>query len=383
MKAVVAKQLILENQQLENHAVLLEGKRIAAILPKSSLDELVLEDSPLYADYVLPGFIDIHIHGSAGADVMDASVDGLSTIKTSLMTTGTTSFLGTTMTMAFEQIRLSLEAIKLCMLQNDNGAKLLGAHLEGPFINAKAKGAHLEAFIVLPELSAIEAYQDIIRLITIAPETDPEGVFIQAARQMGIGISLGHSACSYACAKQAIDYGANSVTHLFNAMTGLHHRDPGLVGAALLSDVYAELIADNVHVHPDLYELVYKLKGSERMILITDAMKGQCMKQGKYDLGGQPVTVGENDARLENGTLAGSILTQDKALRHILSTNGVDIVKASHMLSGNPAKLINQSQMGIIREGYEADLVLLSESMNVMHTVINGQCQYSNQQYKE
>jgi N-acetylglucosamine-6-phosphate deacetylase len=159
-------------------------------------------------------------------------------------------------------------------------------------------------------------------------------------------------------------------------MTGLHHRDPGLVGAALLTDLYTELIADNVHVHPDLYELIHKMKGDKRMILITDAMKGQCMKQGNYDLGGQTVIVGKDDARLENGTLAGSILTQDKAFRHILNTNGIDLVLASRMLSANPSELLALKNIGSIKQGNCADLVLLNSQMAVTHTLVDGQVVY-------
>ncbi len=376
MKALLARKIVLENEILEGYGLYIENGHIHSIVEQETIDTGSVEVMPEIADYLLPGFIDIHIHGSAGSDVMDASSASLTNIQKSLVSTGTTSFLGTTMTMPFEQILAALDQIRAQMNQTVSGAKLLGAHLEGPFINPKAKGAHLESYICLPEIQAIEAYKDIIKLITIAPETDPEGLFIESARAKGINISLGHSTCSYDCAKKAIASGANSVTHLFNAMTGLHHRDPGLVGAALLSDVYTELIADNVHVHPDLYELVYKLKGPDRMILITDAMKGQCMKQGRYDLGGQPVIVGENDARLENGTLAGSILTQDKAFRHMLNTNGIDVVKVSRMLSGNPAELLGEKQLGFIQSGTVADLVAFSEDMSLTHTFVDGELAY-------
>lgn len=377
MKAVIAKKIILENTILEDHALLFEGEYITAIVPKDSLDPMAVELFQTSGDSLLPGFIDVHIHGSAGHDVMDASSDALMAIGKSLVTTGTTSFLPTTMTMEMENIIEALDRIKIQMAIRNCGAKVLGAHMEGPFINKAAKGAHLEAYICLPEIKVLERYKDVLKLITIAPEMDSEGVFIKAARKLGIGISLGHSTCSYDCARKAIEDGANSVTHLFNAMTGLHHRDPGLVGAALLTDVYAELIADDVHVHPDLYELVYKMKGPERLILITDAMKGQCMKSGNYDLGGQRVLVGEKDARLEDGTLAGSILTQDKALRHILRTKGVDLVKASAMLSANPTTLIGVDGIGKIREGFKADFVLLDENMGVTHTIIDGEMVYS------
>lgn len=377
MKAVIAKKIIMENTILENHALVYKGEKILAIVPKDSLDPMAVELLPINGEALLPGFIDVHIHGSAGHDVMEGTPEALSTIRKSLITTGTTAFLPTTMTMEMKHIFSVLDQIRIQIGLKNEGAKVLGAHMEGPFINKAAKGAHLENYICLPEIKMLETYREVLKLITIAPEMDSEGVFIKAARNLGIGISLGHSTCSYDCARKAIADGANSVTHLFNAMTGLHHRDPGLVGAALLTDVYAELIADDVHVHPDLYELVYKMKGSERLILITDAMKGQCMKPGKYDLGGQTVLVGEKDARLENGTLAGSILTQDKALRHMLRTKGMDLVKASALLSANPANLIGAKTIGKIQEGFMADFVLLDENLEVVQTVVDGEWAYS------
>lgn len=377
MKAILAEKIILEDTVLDHHALLYEGQKMIALVPRASIDLNTVERLPMVAAYLLPGFIDIHLHGSAGHDVMDASSEALSEIRKSLVTTGTTSFLPTTMTMEMGRILSALEQIRVQMDVGSCGAKVLGAHLEGPFINKAAKGAHLEAYIGLPEIGMLERFREVLKLITLAPEMDPQGIFIKSARALGIGISLGHSTCSYHCARKAIEDGANSVTHLFNAMSGLHHRDPGLVGAALLTDVYAELIADNVHVHPDLYEMVYKLKGPERLILITDAMRAQCMKPGDYDLGGQRVIAKEEDARLENGTLAGSILTQDKALRHMLKTKGMDLVKVSAMLSGNPAKLINAKNIGKIQAGYAADLVVLDETMDVTHTLVDGELAYS------
>lgn len=377
MKAILAKKIILENQILEGYGLYVKDGLIEGIVNQEVIDHNHVSVIETTADYLLPGFIDIHVHGSAGSDVMDATPEALETIKRSLAATGTTSFLGTTMTVEFSQIKRALEQIRIAMASSAVvGAKLIGAHLEGPFINAKAKGAHLEHYISLPELSKIEAYADVIKLITLAPEMDPDHSFIRSAKALGIGISLGHTTCGYDCAKAAIAAGAESITHLFNAMSGLHHRDPGLVGAAFLTDVYTELIADNVHVHPDLYELIYRMKGPNRMILITDAMKGQCMKQGAYDLGGQTVLVGKEDARLENGTLAGSILTQDNSLKHMLQTKDMDIVKVSRMLSANPANLLKMNEIGRIATGKKADLVFLDQNHDLMGTIVEGQWVY-------
>lgn len=376
MKAILAKQLVLDNQILENYALTILDGRIHSIISKEALEK----QSDIYdldtTDILMAGFIDIHIHGSGGYDVMDATEEALLNIKSSLAQTGTTSFLATTMTVAQERIISAIETVKALMLKPNVGAKIIGVHLEGPFIQKKAKGAHVEAFIQEPTIDWIQAYQDTVKLITLAPETDVENKVLKALKAMNIKVSLGHSTATYDCACQAIDAGADSVTHLFNAMSGLHHRDPGMVGAALLRPVYTELIADGVHVHPDLYELVYKLKGEDKVILITDAMKGQCMKAGDYDLGGQSVHVSDKDARLADGTLAGSILTQKKALKNLMATEKFDLVKLTKMLSANPAALLGLKDIGKICVGAHADLVCLSASLTVQKVLINGICEY-------
>lgn len=384
MKAIIAKKLLVSDHILEHYGLIIEDGKISGIVQENLIDRTAVEILNDQAEYLLPGFIDVHIHGSAGMDVMDSSPLALRTIQKSLVSTGTTSFLATTMTVSEEKIIGALETIRTCMQEDQSalrsGAKIIGAHLEGPFINKKAKGAHLEEFIQAPQQRLLHRYKDVIKLVTLAPETDPEHAFIAYAKTLGIRTSLGHTTCSYDVARAAISAGADSVTHLFNAMSGLHHRDPGLVGAALLTDVYTELIADQVHVHPDLYELVFKLKGPKRMVLITDAMRGQCMKMGEYDLGGQKVVVSDRDARLENGTLAGSILTQDRSLKHVMATGAIDLVSTSKMLSENPANLLGLTDIGLIKRGAAADLVVLDKDLNLTETYVNGNKEYRRNQ---
>lgn len=382
MKAIIAKKLVLSDHILENYGVYIDQGKICGIVNAQAIDRSEVEVINDQAAYLLPGFIDVHIHGSAGMDVMDGTPEALKAIQKSLVKTGTTGFLATTMTVSEDRIVKSLEVIRACMADDQvqgemlEGSKILGAHLEGPFISKKAKGAHLEAYIQEPQKELLHRFKEVIKLVTLAPETDPQHAFIGFAKSIGIRTSLGHTTCSYDQARAAILAGAESVTHLFNAMSGLHHRDPGLVGAALLTDVYTELIADKVHVHPDLYELIYKLKGDQRMVLITDAMRGQCMKMGEYDLGGQKVVVTEQDARLENGTLAGSILTQDRSLKNVMASGKIDLLAASKMLSENPANLLGFSHMGSIRREAAADLVVLDENLDLKETFVNGRSVY-------
>lgn len=378
MKAILAKQLVLENQVIENFGVTFDEGKITGFFSGTAMTQLDLESPMIETDILMPGFIDIHIHGSAGCDVMDGTPDALAKIQKSLVGTGTTRFLATTMTVSQVEITRALENIKNVMTCETDGAKIIGAHLEGPFIHKKAKGAHVEAFIQEPTVSWIEPYRDIVKLITLSPETDEENRVLKALKDMGIKVSLGHTTATYDCACQAIEAGADSVTHLFNAMTGLHHRDPGVVGAALLKPVYTELIADGVHVHPDLYELVFKLKGEDKLILITDAMKGQCMRAGEYDLGGQAVVVSDKDARLLDGTLAGSILTQNKALTNMIKSPQMDLVKLAKMLSTNPANLLERKDLGRIAVGAIADFVCLNESLELKSVWIDGKCQFEN-----
>lgn len=376
MTTFLAKQVILENQVLENFGVIVENGKIEGFISSEALLKKENKNQVVQTNILMAGFIDIHIHGSAGCDVMDADPKALARIQKSLVSTGTTSFLATTMTVAEPEIVKALETIRYMMKHAQGGAKILGAHLEGPFIQKKAKGAHLEAFIQPPTTTWVEPFKDIVKLITLSPETDENHQVLRAFKAMGIKVSLGHTTASYDCACKAIDAGADSVTHLFNAMTGLHHRDPGMVGAALLRPIFTEMIADDVHVHPDLYELVYRLKGEDKLILITDAMKGQCMRAGQYDLGGQAVKVTEKDARLLDGTLAGSILTQNRALKNMLKSPQMDLIKVSKMLSANPANLLGLKERGKIAVGAVADLVCLSETLDINSVWVEGNCEY-------
>lgn len=332
----------------------------------------------------VPGFIDIHIHGVNGADTMDSTKEALEIMAASLPKEGTTSFLATTITQEIENIERAIKnAGDYIKGQSPVGmAEIIGIHLEGPFVNVKKAGAQPHAHIIDPNLSLLKKWQKLadnnIKVVTLAPE-QPGGIeMIKYLSEQGIVASLGHTDASYEQVMEAVSAGSRQVTHLFNQMRGLHHREPGTVGAALLHDeLKAEIIADGVHVHPEMINLAYKQKQSNGLILITDAMRAKCLKNGKYDLGGQEVTVAEGKAVLQDGTLAGSILKMEKAFQNITLFTGCSIEEAVQMTSINPAKQLGiYDRKGSIQAGKDADIVILDEQLNVYMTFCRGDLAY-------
>jgi len=377
MKAIINGRIVLPKEIVENKILVFDvGKiiDIADVVPENA------EIIDAIGHLVAPGFVDVHIHGSMGADVMDKTTDAIEKIATCITKNGTTSFLPTTMTMGKADIYKSLEAIK--MLQGkkiSGGAEVLGAHLEGPFINVTYKGAQNEAFIVAPDAKWIFDYADVIKLITYAPEVDPELTFTKKVKsETNATLSIGHSSATYDQAKEAIECGCSHVTHLFNAMPPLHHREPGLIAAALTTDVFTELIADKVHVNQQLFQFILNNKGCERVVLITDSMRAGCMKDGIYDLGGQNVQVSEGIARLEeDGTLAGSVLTLNQGVRNFYENTNATLFEAIHMASLNPATSINLAdRKGSLELGKDADIILLDEEFTCHMTFVNGELVY-------
>lgn len=338
-------------------------------------DELINKYENLHNDleviagqgrYLAPGFIDIHVHGSAGADSMDACPEALDEIKSSLIKTGVTSFLPTTTTMSGEKIRSALGVIKQQMQKKDKTARMIGVHLEGPFINCEYRGAQNPGHIADPDTDLIADYKDIIELVTLAPEVEGAKKLIVYLQENGIVASAGHTGAGYDDIIRARQWGLKHVTHLFNAMTGLHHRRPGVVGAALASDLSCELIADLIHIHPAVINIVLQAKSLDRIILVTDQIRAGTLQAGRYDLGGQEVTVKNGEARLENGDLAGSVLTLDQAVRNIWKISSLELFDIIKMVSLNPARLLEkEDKIGQIAKGNRADFVLLDEELEV------------------
>ena len=368
MKAIVNAKIVTSEEILYGYTLIFNKKIISIEREVPSNIEIV----DAKGAYLSAGFIDIHIHGSNGADIMDATSDSLDTISKSLLKTGVTSFLATTMTMSKDRILDALLNIKKYK-NSVTGAKILGVHLEGPFINPNKSGAQNPKYILKPDIKLIENYLDIIKLITLAPEIDGAKEFILYLKKHypHIVLSIGHSSADYKQTKDSFRWGVSHATHLFNAMNPLHHREPNIIGAVLEDDnISCDIIADNIHIHPSLFKILFKLK-DDKLILITDAMRAGCLYDGEYSLGGQMVFVKDGEARLKNGTLAGSVLKLNSALKNFKKYSNISLPKLISMVTSTPAKILNLD-LGELKEGYPADMVLFNSDFNIIKTFING-----------
>ncbi|MCC0646312.1 N-acetylglucosamine-6-phosphate deacetylase [Clostridioides sp. ZZV14-6154] len=374
MKCLINGKIVLKNQILENKILVFDEKiiDIADEIPKDC--EVIDVDGK----YISPGLIDIHIHGNMGKDTMDSTDESIETISKSIMRHGVTSFLPTTMTMDKEHVYDALEVIKKAKSRKTGGAQVLGAHLEGPFINENYKGAQNEKFIINSKYEFIKEYKDVIKVITYAPEKDIDFDFTREIKRCtDIVLSIGHSNASYEQAKEAINLGVTNITHMFNAMTGLNHRDPGVVGAALTTDVYSELIADTIHINKDLFQFILNNKGRERLILITDSIEAGGLEDGNYALGGQKVIVKGNEARLENGALAGSVLSLNKMVLNFLNNTNLRVNEAINLASLNPATSLGiNDKKGSLDIGKDADIAVFDKNLDCKMTLCLGEVVY-------
>lgn len=336
-------------------------------------------------DYVaVPGFVDSHIHGAAGADTMDATPEALATMAETLPQEGTTSFLATTMTQEEEAIEKALHnAGDYMTADNDDGqAQILGIHLEGPFISPEKAGAQPPADIIMPDLDRFQKWQalasDMIKLVTLAPEREGGLALIRHLTETGVVASVGHSNATYEQVVAAVQAGAARVTHLYNGMRGLHHREPGVAGAALLlDDLLAEVIVDGIHTRPEMIDLAYRQKGQNGLVTITDALRAKCLQSGTYDLGGQEVTVANGEARLAGGSLAGSILKMNEAVRNLLAYTKATLADAIQIAAANPAKQLGvYDRKGSLAPGKDGDVVVLDGNLNVVMTFCRGELAY-------
>lgn len=317
-----------------------------------------------------PGLIDVHTHGFGGRDTMDGG-DAVAEIAKALPEFGVTGFLPATVTGSPETVFKALEGVKKAMVSGE-GAQVLGAHLEGPFLEKTHKGAHDENFLCLPSLSWLDEIADTVRLVTLAPELDGAETFIKECLNRSIKCSIGHTGASFEQCAQAIHWGALSFTHTYNAMSPLSHRQPGAVGAAMYFDCFAELICDNIHVAPEVQTILFRLK-PEKLILITDAIMAAGLPDGGFTLGTMQGSVKNGEARLPDGTLAGSVLTMNIALRNFLANTGSSFPQASRFVSANPAELLGIGTFkGSLKPGYDADLVLFDSDFNATLSVVKG-----------
>ncbi len=378
-------RLLLQNAQLitqgwERGWILIEDGRIARLGEGNAPAFDGAEVLDCGGKTALPGFIDLHVHGAVGRDTMDATPQAVHDMAHFYATHGVTAFLATTMTAPDDATRRALENAAGCVGPMADGAALLGVHLEGPYLNVKMKGAQDGQYIRRADPAVYRDWLNIgvIRQITVAPEFPENQAFIRDCVARGINVSLGHTAATYEDVQQAVSLGARQATHTFNAMTGVHHRSPGTAGAVLsMDEITCELIADTIHVHPAILKLVVRAKGTDRVVLITDAIMGAGMPDGQYELGGQAVTVANHTATLADGTLAGSVLTMDRALRNVLTATGLSLAEAWPMTSANAARQIGvEDRKGRLVAGYDADIVLLDAQNNVTLTIAQGRVLY-------
>lgn len=330
---------------------------------------------------LFPGFIDMHIHGSNGSDMMDATNEALHMMASSLVKEGVTSFLATTITQSIDSIEAALRNVANYKAKKGE-ASLLGVHLEGPYISSKRAGAQPIEHITLPSLEQFNRWQQIsndqIKQVTVAPEVEGGMEFVSALHKQGVVVSIGHSDATIEQFGRAVQLGASQATHLYNQMRPFHHRDPGVVGGSLLEDsVNLEMIVDFIHSHPKSVEFAYRLAGASRIILITDAMRAKGLPYGNYDLGGQEVHVTDKGAHLSSGALAGSVLSMEQAVKNMYAVTNCSLQELVAMSSSNAAKQLRLTSKGSIQEGRDADLVLLDRQLNVVKTICKGYISYT------
>lgn len=327
---------------------------------------------------VVPGFIDVHSHGAVGVDVNAATAEELEKIGHFMATQGTTSWLCSVLTDTKEQTLWCIDEFKKHKEMEGNEANLLGIHLEGPFLAKEFKGAMPEHLLRDADVELLKEYQDAaegnIRYLTVSPEIDGIVDAIPLIKELGIVVAIGHSGADYDTSMKAIENGAASCTHIFNAMKLLHQHFPAIMGAALESDIYCEAICDGRHLHPGVVRLLIKTKGIDRVVAITDSIMAAGLPDGNYKLGVNDVVVVDGDAKLaSNGVRAGSTLTTGQALKNIMAFTGRPLEEVLKLLTENPAKLIGVfDKKGSIAEGKDADLVVLDEENNVTDTFVMG-----------
>ncbi len=363
---------------VESPLVAVEGGRIVSIesrLASEAPADITIKEFP--GATLAPAFLDVHIHGAAGHDVMEATPEALGTIGKFLASRGTGSFLATTVTAPLDATLRSLEGLaKLIPQERAQGeAKAIGIHLEGPFLSHSKRGVHPPDKLLAPDLGIFdrmfEASEGLVRLITLAPEL-PGAVELAAhATSRGVRVSVGHSDATAADTRRAIAAGAISATHTYNAMRPLDHKEPGILGVVLTTDeIYAELICDGIHNTSEMVRLWWRAKGPDRAILITDAMSATGMPEGVYQLGGFPVQVADGKAML-NGVLAGSVLTLDRALTNFVQFTGATVEQGLRLLTANPAAMIG-ADSGSLAIGAPADFVAVDGAGKLVGSVVGG-----------
>jgi N-acetylglucosamine-6-phosphate deacetylase len=375
--ALAGARVVADGRVLEPGHVVVQDGRIAAVGEGGPPGDGPVHD--LGGAWLLPGFVDLHVHGGGGGDLTGADPDGHRTAARFHGRHGTTSLLATTVTSSPEDLAAAVAALRTTMRAPTDGARIAGINLEGPWLAEECRGAHDPALIRDPGLGEFARLADLadgaLRVVTLAPERPGAAELADAVRAARAVVSLGHTAASYEAATDAVARGAALVTHVFNGMHPMHHRRPGMVGAALASpELTCELIADGLHVHPGAVRALVRAKGAGRVALVTDCLAAAGLPEGEHELGGRSVTVSGGLARVTGtGTIAGSTLTMDEAVRNAVRFAGVTVPEASRMASATPARLLGLPGIsGRLVPGDLADLVVLDDGLAVRATMVGG-----------
>lgn len=373
MKYCILNGKVILKDQVIDANVFVSGSKITEISKRQPEDETIIDAK---GRYVSPGFIDVHSHGRGGSDTMYPTFDDINTITTASIKTGVTSILPTTMTMSVEDTYAAIKNVAENIDKVD-GSKILGVHMEGPFFNKKYKGAQPEEFMIEPTVENYHAlageYDWAVKKLSLAPEREGCIPLIEYLVKEGVTVSIGHTDATYDQAVAGINAGATSGTHTYNAMTPLTHRNPGVVGAIMSHDqVYAELILDGIHVSFPAAKVLLKAKGLDKVMLITDSIEASGLPDGQYKLGNQPVYVKDNAARLKDGTLAGSILALNDAVKNAYKNLDLTIYEAVNLASYNPAKNLNLIDLGEIAVNKTADIIMFDDDIRVDFAMVDG-----------
>ena len=378
MKAIINGKIILPDQILEDSALLYSNK-IEGIVKVSELpkDAEIIDAK---GGYVAPGLIDMHIHGYLGKDVCDGEEESIRVISNGLVANGVTGYCPTTMTVDMKVIKKALEVCRNLKEESKtwNGSEILGCHAEGPFISESKKGAQDPKYILKPDAEFVKEYADIISVITLAPETDTEdfSAIKEIAEKTNVVVSMGHTSADYDTALNSTKVGVKHVTHLFNAMTPLAHRAPGVVTAALNGDVSCELIVDTFHVNPAFYNMLYSLKG-RKLVFITDCLPAGGLPYGEYTLGGAKIIYRDIVCRLEDGTVAGSVLKLNKGVWNVYTNSNIPLYECVNCASLNPATTLGiADKKGSLNVGKDADIIITDAEFNIEKTIIKGEIKY-------
>jgi N-acetylgalactosamine-6-phosphate deacetylase len=375
---------VFTESQIENDTYILVDNGKIADITHTVIDNLPVVD--LGDLSILPGFLDLHIHGREGADIMDATPEAIETISMSLVKHGVVGFLGTTVTSTWENTLAAFANIGHAYKNQPKGAQVLGAYNEGLFFTEDHKGAHDEAYFLPLSKDNIDdiilASEGALKVVALAPELPNSKEIIEYLSKKGIKSMLGHTNSDYKQTCEALHAGACGGVHVFNGMKGIHHREPGCAGAVLLDkEAYVEVIADGVHLHPGILELVYRMKGANKMSLISDCIVAGGMADGNYKLGMLNVRVTDGVARTESGSLAGSTLTLEKAIVNLIELANIPSLEAVHMASLVPAQFLGVDQsLGSITVNKKACFAIVDDNYNVKATVVNGDFVYCSEQ---